>query len=89
MKQPAKKLDMNKLRQRCRQFLDDQGYSLISGRETVDNLVEFVKTELGRYDASGGLDDASSLVLYFNTKEGRDEFVKIASEFFDHAKKVN
>jgi hypothetical protein len=67
------------LHNRCTQWIkaqqDDPGIS----REMVQDLADFVRTEIGRA-ADLRLEDAAPLVLYFTTEQDRAEFLAAVHE---------
>lgn len=60
------------LRERCRRFAIDKLYTENS---LVDNITEFVVSEIGRAQHES-LEDTLPLCLYFQTEQDRNEFMQ-------------
>lgn len=73
--------DTTTIRSRCITFLSQR--RLAVGPSTLDGLVEFITAEIGR-KADSRLEQAEALVLYFPTKEDREEFITLFREVKPH-----
>ena len=69
-----------RLRERCKAMLSMlQMDAMLRQGSAVDDLMAFVAAEKGR-SADPALEDTLPLVLYFGTKEDREEFVAVVRE---------
>ena len=69
-----------RLRERCKAMLSMlQMDALLRQGDPVADLMAFVMAEKGR-SADAALEDTLPLVLYFGTKEDREEFVAVVRE---------